>query len=175
MWAIRGRIVAVSNQPEVATSESAVFTGRVWIGDDGRIVAVTRGRKAGPPGSAGATVVDVGSSLVIPGLVDLHNHLAYNTLPLWTEPKQHTPFLHHNSWTKADSYSASTTWPAYALITACPHELLGLRRDQGNRRRDDLDPGLAAEEQASRRLAGAQHRRRDVRQPTTRTWSTPRC
>jgi 5-methylthioadenosine/S-adenosylhomocysteine deaminase len=125
MWAIRGRIVAMSNLPEVAASDSAVFTGRVWIGDDGRIVAVTQGRKAGPPGSAGATVVDVGSSLVIPGFVDLHNHLAYNTLPLWTEPKQHTPFLHHNSWTKADSYSASTTWPAYALITACPHELLG--------------------------------------------------
>ena len=125
MWAIRGRVVALSNQPSVATSESAVFTGRVWIGDDGRIVAVTPGRKAGPAGSAGATVVDVGSSLVIPGLVDLHNHLAYNTLPLWTEPKQHTPFLHHNSWTKADTYSASTTWPAYALITACPQELLG--------------------------------------------------
>jgi 5-methylthioadenosine/S-adenosylhomocysteine deaminase len=58
--------------------------------------------------------------LVIPGLVDLHNHLAYNTLPLWTEPKQHTPFLHYNSWTKAVTYAASTTWPAYALITACP-------------------------------------------------------
>src|SRR5205823_3116937 len=113
MWAVRGRIVAMSNHPEVAASESAVFTGRVWIGDDGRVVAVTPGRRAGPPGSAGATVIDVGSALVIPGLVDLHNHLAYNTLPLWTEPKQHTPFLHHNSWTKADSYPASTTWPAY--------------------------------------------------------------
>src|SRR5215211_3894267 len=40
------------------------------------------------------------------------------------EPGQQTPFQHHNSWTKAKSYSASTTWPAYALITACPHELL---------------------------------------------------
>ena len=60
----------------------------------------------------------------MPGLIDLHNHLAYNTLPLWTEPKQTTPFLHHNSWTRAPTYSASTTWPAYALITACPAELL---------------------------------------------------
>ncbi len=124
MWAIRGRIVAMTQDTTVAPSESAVFTGRVWIGDDGRIVAVTEGRSAGPPGSAGATVVDVGTSLVVPGLVDLHNHLAYNTLPLWTEPKQQTPFLHHNSWTKADSYSKATTWPAYALITACPQELL---------------------------------------------------
>jgi 5-methylthioadenosine/S-adenosylhomocysteine deaminase len=124
MWAIRGRIVAMSDQAAVAPSESAVFSGRVWIGADGRIAAVTKGAKTGPPGSADAMVVDVGSSLVVPGLVDLHNHLAYNTLPLWTEPKQRTPFLHHNSWTKADTYSASTTWPAYALITACPHELL---------------------------------------------------
>ena len=56
--------------------------------------------------------------------MDLHNHLAYNTLPLWAEPTQATPFLHHNSWTRAATYSASTTWPAYALITACPQELL---------------------------------------------------
>ena len=35
-----------------------------------------------------------------------------------------TPFLHHNSWTRAETYAAGTTWPAYALITACPQELL---------------------------------------------------
>ena len=39
MWAIRGRIVAMTQDTTVAPSESAVFTGRVWIGDDGRIVA----------------------------------------------------------------------------------------------------------------------------------------
>ena len=124
MWAIRGRIVPLTTDPGVASNEAAVFTGRVWIGDDGTIIAVTKGSKAGPPGSVGARVIDVGSSLVLPGLIDLHNHLAYNTLPLWTEPAQTTPFLHHNSWTRAASYAASTTWPAYALITACPQELL---------------------------------------------------
>jgi 5-methylthioadenosine/S-adenosylhomocysteine deaminase len=124
MWALRGRILPMSDQPAVAPTESAVFTGRIWIADDGTIAAVTKGAKAGPPGSAGAPVIDVGTSLVVPGLVDLHNHLAYNTLPLWVEPTQQTPFLHHNSWTKADTYSSQTTWPAYALITACPHELL---------------------------------------------------
>jgi 5-methylthioadenosine/S-adenosylhomocysteine deaminase len=124
MWAIRGRIVALSSDATVAPNESAVFTGRVWVGDDGTIAAVTKASQAGPPGSDGAHVIDVGSSLVMPGLVDLHNHLAYNTLPLWTEPAQKTPFSHHNSWTRAQTYAASTTWPAYALITACPQELL---------------------------------------------------
>jgi 5-methylthioadenosine/S-adenosylhomocysteine deaminase len=124
MWAVRGRIVPLTHDTAVAPSESSVFTGRVWIGDDGTIVGVTKGSRSGPPGSEDAPVVDVGTSLVIPGLVDLHNHLAYNTLPLWTEPSQLTPFAHHDSWTRADTYSASTTWPAYALITACPEELL---------------------------------------------------
>lgn len=124
MWAIRGRLVPMSSDASVASDEAAVFTGRLWIGDDGLVKAVTKGTKAGPPEFRDAPVVDVGSALVMPGLVDLHNHLAYNTLPLWTEPGQNVPFKHHNSWTGADSYSASTTWPAYGLITACPKELL---------------------------------------------------
>ena len=47
---------------------------------------MTTGAQSGPPEFADAPVIDVGNSLVMPGLVDLHNHLAYNTLPLWTEP-----------------------------------------------------------------------------------------
>ena len=124
VWCIKGRVVPMASDHSVAPDTSAAFAGRVWIADDGTVAAVTRGQAAGPAGSAGALVVDVGSSLVIPGLVDLHNHLAYNTLPLWTEPKRTTPWPDHNSWTRAASYAASTTWPAYALITACPQELL---------------------------------------------------
>jgi 5-methylthioadenosine/S-adenosylhomocysteine deaminase len=124
MWAIRGRLVPLSSDPAVAPDEATVFIGRVWLGDDGTIIAVTRGSKPGPPGSEAAPVIDVGRSLVMPGLIDLHNHLAYNTLPLWIEPGQQTPFAHHNSWTRAETYAPSTTWPAYALITACPEELL---------------------------------------------------
>ncbi len=89
-----------------------------------RIAAVTPGISRGPAGFENAEIVDVGTNLVVPGLIDLHNHLAYNTLPLWTEPSQTTPFLHHDSWPRAHTYAASTTWPAYGLITACPHELL---------------------------------------------------
>jgi 5-methylthioadenosine/S-adenosylhomocysteine deaminase len=124
MWVLKGRLVPMSKHGATGGDEEANFAGRVWIRDDGHIAAVTRGSAAGPSEFAGATQVDVGSSLVMPGLIDLHNHLAYNTLPLWTEPNQVTPFKHHDSWTRAESYAASTTWPAYALITACPEELL---------------------------------------------------
>jgi 5-methylthioadenosine/S-adenosylhomocysteine deaminase len=124
MWAIKGRVLPMAADPAVPRTTSGAFSGVVWIGDDGRVTAVTRSRSHPPSGFESAPVVDVGTSIVMPGLVDLHNHLAYNTLPLWTEPTQLTPWLHHSSWTRARTYAASTTWPAYALITACPEELL---------------------------------------------------
>ncbi|WP_265521521.1 amidohydrolase family protein [Oerskovia flava] len=96
----------------------------MWIDDDGRIAAVTRSTRPGPRRFDGCPVVDVWPSLVMPGLIDFHNHLAYDTLPLWTEPSQTQPFAHHSSWPRAATYAASTTWPAYALATACPQELL---------------------------------------------------
>ena len=40
---IAGRIVPLTKDRKVAQSENASFQGRVWIGDDGRIAAVTRG------------------------------------------------------------------------------------------------------------------------------------
>lgn len=122
MWAIHGRIVPMSEDPALAGA--SVFTGRVWIADDGTVAAVTKGTARPPAGFEQAPVVDVGTDLVLPGLIDLHNHLAYNTLPLWSEPTRTTPWPHHESWPRAASYARSTTWPAYALITACPHELL---------------------------------------------------
>lgn len=120
MWGIRARLLPMTNDPAVAADETVTFAGRVWIGDDGLIEAVTRGSEGGPGEFARAPVVDVGSSLVLPGLVDLHNHLAYNTLPLWTEPMQRVPFAHHNSWTRAATYAAHTTWPASARTIAHP-------------------------------------------------------
>ncbi|MDQ1538953.1 MAG: hypothetical protein QOE58_3346 [Actinomycetota bacterium] len=126
MFAIRGRIVPLSADRAVSAGELDAFAGTVWLGDDGMVTAITHGRAAAPPGFEHARVVDVGSSLVFPGLIDLHNHLAYNTLPLWTEPTrpQDKPFLHHNTWPGAQSYAPNVTWPAYAFITASPEELL---------------------------------------------------
>jgi len=126
MFAIRGRIVPLSADRGVSPGELDAFAGAVWLGDDGMVTAVTRGRASPPPGFETAPVVDVGSSLVFPGLIDLHNHLAYNTLPLWTEPTRprEKPFLHHNTWPGAKSYAPSVTWPAYSFITASPEELL---------------------------------------------------
>ena len=56
VWAVKGRIVALASDRDVAPSEDSVFAGRVWIGDDDRIIAVTKGTAAGPPGSGDAAI-----------------------------------------------------------------------------------------------------------------------
>ena len=136
---VAGRIVPLSQDRKVARSENASFQGRVWIGDDGRIAAVTRG------GGGAATiensvrsaefdnapVVDAGNDLVVPGFIDLHSHLAYATLPLWTEPNRTVPFQHHDIWPTRPTYAESITWPAYAFIEAAPAELLAYAEIRG--------------------------------------------
>lgn len=96
--------------------------GRVWIDGD-TVVDVTTGRRR-VAGFARATEVDVADAVVLPGFVDMHNHLAYNALPLWTEPGRTEPWLHNKHWPDADTYTESITEPAWVYAKACPEALL---------------------------------------------------
>jgi 5-methylthioadenosine/S-adenosylhomocysteine deaminase len=116
---IAGQIVPMST-----TDPSAVFAGRIYLGDDGFVEAVTDGSAAAPAGFASAPVIDVGNAFVVPGLIDLHNHLGYNALPLWVEPTQKKPFLHHNDWPTKPSYKSDISWPAWILAKADPEAML---------------------------------------------------
>src|SRR5829696_2370854 len=116
---IRGRIVPLDRD-----KPDAVFKGRVFIDPSGTIERVTSGTDAAPAGFDSVPELDVGDAFVVPGLIDLHNHIGYNTLPLWSEPSQDVPFKHHSSWPRAKSYQASITWPAKAVVRAAPEALL---------------------------------------------------
>ncbi len=107
-------------------AEDVAAPGRVWLDDDGTVAAVTAPADAGPAGFPDdAPVVSVGDSAVIyPGLVDLHSHLGYNTLPLWTDPGQSVPYLHHDSWPGEPSYRPDVSWPAWTLAAGAPESLL---------------------------------------------------
>lgn len=116
-------VIAGQVAPMVGDVPEQPRRGRVWIRDDA-IVDVTFGeRRIG--GFAGAPQVDVGDSFVLPGFIDMHNHLAYNALPLWAEPGRTEPWLHNKHWTQADSYTESITEPAWTYAKACPEALLG--------------------------------------------------
>ena len=96
--------------------------GAVWIDDGGLIAAVTP-LDAEPGGFAGAPRVEAGG-VIYPGLIDLHNHLLYNTLPLWTEPSRATPWTSHTQWPNAPSYQAKINDPAELLGKAAGRALL---------------------------------------------------
>lgn len=116
---VAGTVVAMAREDEEAT-----FAGQVWLGDDGFVAAVTRRGERGPAGFDAARNVDVGDDFVYPGLVDLHSHLGYNTLPLWVEPTQSSAYLHHDRWPDEPSYNPDVSWPAWTLANRAPECLL---------------------------------------------------
>jgi len=111
--------------PMAPGAEEDVFRGRVWLGEDGTVVAVTHDGDPAPAGfPADAMVVPVGDAVIYPGLIDLHSHLGYNTLPLWTDPGQQKAYLHHDSWPGEPSYKPDVSWPAWTLAAQAPECLL---------------------------------------------------
>lgn len=114
-----GQIAAMA-EPD----ESETFDGQVWLADDGTIEAVTRVGQPEPTGFAAAPRLDVGSSAIYPGLVDLHSHLGYNTLPLWSDPGQTSAYLHHDIWPGEPTYKPELSWPAWTLAEYAPESML---------------------------------------------------
>ncbi|MBB3225161.1 amidohydrolase family protein [Pseudoduganella umbonata] len=85
--------------------------GRVCI-DGAVIVAVLGQGEPLPAGFAGVAVTATGGT-IFPGLIDLHNHLTYNMLPLWQVPKRYT---NRNQWrTEEASYQSDVARPASLL------------------------------------------------------------
>ncbi|HET7487591.1 MAG TPA: hypothetical protein VFJ85_06640 [Acidimicrobiales bacterium] len=116
-------VIAGHLVPLAPGAEDETFDGRVWIGDDGLVAAVTRSGQAAPSGFDGAPVVDVGGDLVLPGFVDLHSHIGYNTLPLWTQPGEAAPYAHRDIWPNRKTYKPDVAWPAWTLSNAAPETM----------------------------------------------------
>lgn len=99
------------------------FAGRVLI-EDGRIVAVQPRSSALPNAFEDSARVDCGDDFVYPGLIDLHSHLGYNSLPLWAHPGERRAFLNRNTWPGRSSYKPAVSWPAWLLAKGAPEALL---------------------------------------------------
>jgi 5-methylthioadenosine/S-adenosylhomocysteine deaminase len=99
--ALAGRIVVMDDAFTVLPD------GIVYI-DQGNIVAVQERAQPAPAGFAGVVVVETGGT-VLPGLIDLHNHLSYNALPLWAPvPKK---FEHRGQWPNHKDYRPMISGP----------------------------------------------------------------
>ncbi|HUA71819.1 MAG TPA: amidohydrolase family protein [Solirubrobacteraceae bacterium] len=99
-WALGGRIVTMDQKSTV------VMDGAIWIAD-AAIAAITQAGDAVPEGFDGIVPVPTGGT-VLPGLIELHNHLAYNLLPLWNVPQRYT---NRDQWGNAPVYHQLVTAP----------------------------------------------------------------
>ncbi|HEX2063409.1 MAG TPA: hypothetical protein VHE80_03200, partial [Acidimicrobiales bacterium] len=95
-----------------------VRRGAVYVADDGTVEVVQPLARRAPAGYASAPHV-VTRGLVFPGLIDLHNHLAYNTLPLWRAPRDE-PYTTRYQWPNAATYGREISDPAQAYGEAAP-------------------------------------------------------
>ena len=57
-------------------------------------------------------------------MIDLHSHIGYNAIPLWTQPGEKKPFLHHDIWPGRSSYRPKIGWPAWVLAKGAPEALM---------------------------------------------------
>jgi cytosine/adenosine deaminase-related metal-dependent hydrolase len=92
-------------------------SGTLWI-KDATIAAITADA-ATPDGFDGIAPVDTGGT-IFPGLIELHNHTAYNVLPLWHVPKR---YGNRDTWGNSTEYHQLVTAPMKTIGEAT--ELLG--------------------------------------------------
>ena len=98
-------------------------SGALYIDRDGLIVAVADTADPPPPGFEQANRVDT-DGVVYPGLIDLHNHIAYNCLSLWAAPGRSAPWTARSEWPQDPDYLPSITLPVNALCAAAGKAVL---------------------------------------------------
>jgi 5-methylthioadenosine/S-adenosylhomocysteine deaminase len=84
--------------------------GKIYI-DGGRMVAVQDAAAPAPAGFETVTTVACGGTL-FPGLIELHNHLSYDALPIWQVP---TLYHNRNTWGGTSTYRALISGPMQVL------------------------------------------------------------
>jgi cytosine/adenosine deaminase-related metal-dependent hydrolase len=112
--ALAGRVVTMNNT-------FAIRVDAIVYVEKGIIVAVQDRAQPAPAGFAGVPVVETGGT-ILPGLIELHNHLSYNALPLWSPvPKR---FKHRGEWPNHKDYRP---------LVSGPMTVLGLYKDAQGR------------------------------------------
>jgi 5-methylthioadenosine/S-adenosylhomocysteine deaminase len=104
LLALSGRIVVMDD------ARTVMDPGVVYLRDN-RIVEVHRARQAPPDGFADVPVVATGGT-ILPGLIELHNHLPYDVLGLWDVPKK---YGNRDQWSSIPEYRQLITGPMQVL------------------------------------------------------------
>ena len=105
MLALEGRVVTMD------ANDTVLDHGRVYV--DGPLIAGVddANLKPIPPKFQKAKIVKTGGT-IYPGLIELHNHLAYNILPLWQVDKKYSD---RAQWRRAPGYHEAVVLPMAAI------------------------------------------------------------
>jgi 5-methylthioadenosine/S-adenosylhomocysteine deaminase len=93
---------------------TVIDDGAVYIGADEHIAGVQARRDSAPEGFGQAARLET-KGVIYPGLIDLHNHIAYNCLSLWASPTRKEPWERRDQWPDDDSYKPEVSLPTTAL------------------------------------------------------------
>jgi cytosine/adenosine deaminase-related metal-dependent hydrolase len=107
-YVLFGRVVTMA-KPE-ALEQEVIEQGAIFV-ENGRIRAVQPEKAPQPTGFGKVPRVDAGDT-IFPGLIDLHNHLSYNAMPLWRVPKQYS---NNGQWRNHPDYQRLITKPCQVL------------------------------------------------------------
>src|SRR5215472_1828114 len=114
-------------QGRIATMDDA-FTvlqaGAIYV--DGRNIIAVQDVGAPPPSGFAAAITAGPSGIIFPGLIELHNHLSYNALTMWSVPRK---FADRGQWQDNADYKHRVSDPMNTIAKSMdPHLLASLVR-----------------------------------------------
>jgi hypothetical protein len=115
-YALTGRVVTMKG------AEAPLPNATVYIQD--HMLAAVSEQGAPPPAGFEAVKPLPCKGTIFPGLIELHNHISYNLLPLWKVDKRYT---NRNQWSGTPWYRANVTGPM-RVLGGCPELLPALAR-----------------------------------------------
>ncbi len=102
---LKGRVVSMRAESEI------IPNARVLI-RKGKIEGVLTENQTLPEAFSSAIELNTGGT-IYPGLMDLHNHFAYNVLPLWVVPKK---YENRDQWPRHREYQTSVSHPLKNIL-----------------------------------------------------------
>src|SRR4051794_10820745 len=94
---VRGKVVSFDDQSTVL-ADGAVYVQPNDETHRGCIEAVQPAGEAPPAGFDSAPTLHT-DGVIYPGLIDLHNHVAYNVISLWIPRDHPQPYVTRYQWT----------------------------------------------------------------------------
>jgi 5-methylthioadenosine/S-adenosylhomocysteine deaminase len=119
---LKGKVVTFDEErPQI--DDGAVYIRPNDPDNRGQIEAVQEASAAAPAGYEQAPVVKT-DGVIYPGLIDLHNHCAYNVISLWSPVNHPEPYDTRYQWTGNKGYDPDVQNPTNALCKVVGKALL---------------------------------------------------